>query len=178
MRRHSVDVVPLVLLRKTPNEGPEHRIIHHNACSASGDACAISLHVGTAPDGAGVDEPPGYANAGMLLRRCASLTPTCNFPRPCGAAASAVMGNNAPRCCAKPAPPSLTSAVKAQASSISDTSVARFRHVGVRLTGAPRWCPPCAGGSCRCSGKCRVCRSGMKSSRWYPAPRSETARCH
>ena len=179
MRRHSVDVVPLVLLRKTPNEGPDAGSYTTMRLARAGMAVRfVTCWI----------RPPGWrrskgcplsqrADVAPALR--AHLTPTCNFSR------------------VHVAPPQASSreyrgVVKAQASSISDTLVPDSTgwRPKTRVTrclihhsapdpgsfSARRWFPPCADGCCRCSDMCRAFQSGRKSSRWYPEPRSGTGR--
>src|SRR5215831_11451610 len=93
MRRHSVDVVPLVLLRKTPNEGPDAESYTTMSPARARMERAIGYMLEAPRLGGSVENRPGPANARMLLRRCAPLDTNLQLRvSPCGAAASPIVG--------------------------------------------------------------------------------------
>src|SRR5262249_24173644 len=98
MRRHSVDVVPLVLLRKTPNEGPDAESYTTMSPARAAWRRAIGYML-EAPVSVRPRKATWHANARMLLRRCAPLDTNLQLRvPPCGVAASPILGVPGPSC--------------------------------------------------------------------------------
>ena len=134
MRRHSVDVVPLVLLRKTPNEGPDAESYTTMSPARVRMERAIGYMLEAPHLGGSVENRPGPANARMLLRRCAPLDTNLQLRvvymwrcrKPHRGSARLIV-----HCCVKAPPPSLTSGGQG-------TGVGKFRHVSGLIPQS--WC--------------------------------------
>ena len=106
MRRHSVDVVPLVLLRKTPNEGPDAESYTTMSPALAAMSCAIGYMLEAPVWAAASKSHLAMPTRGRCSGAARHLTPTCNFACLCGAAASPIAGapNASCTCAQRPRP--------------------------------------------------------------------------
>src|SRR5215472_2243769 len=83
MRRHSVDVVPLVLLRKTPNEGPDAGSYTTMRLARAGLAVRfVTCWNGPLRSGRLYGIPAKPTRGCCFGAARPIVTPTCNFSRP------------------------------------------------------------------------------------------------